>query len=147
MKEKNNNQTIPKVNIPEHQIKYANLLLYGAWASIAALLITFYLYVSNTMPAFIPPSEMPLYWTMSSSEFLNEVGLRGGWEWTGMLGKGDYVNFIGIAFLAGLTIIGYLSLLLPAYIKKKDKAYTTIVIVEILVLIIAASGILGSAGH
>ncbi|SFH43253.1 hypothetical protein SAMN05660649_05184, partial [Desulfotomaculum arcticum] len=40
-----------------------------------------------------------------------------------------------------------LTLLLPAYIKKKDIPYTAIVVAEILVLSLAASGILKVGGH
>jgi len=144
---KNVNQPAEKVDVPEYQIKYANLLLYGSWAGIVILVITFFLYVTGTMTAYIPPAEMPQYWSMRSSDFLHAVGLHGGWEWLGMLGKGDYINYLGIALLGGLTIIGYLVLLLPAFIKKKDNAFVAIVITEILVLTLAASGILGSGGH
>lgn len=147
MSEKKNKQPAGKVDVPDYQIKYANLLLYGSWAGIAVLVITFFLYVSGIMPGYIPPAEMAQYWSMSSSEFLHEAGLHGGWEWLGMLGKGDFVNYLGIAFLAGLTVLGYLTLLLPAFLKKKDNAFVAIVVAEILVLVLAASGILGSGGH
>ncbi len=63
-----------------------------------------------------------------------------------MLNKGDFINFLGIAFLALLTIICYIVLFF-GYVKKKDKIYATIVIAEILVLALAASGLLGSGGH
>jgi len=63
-----------------------------------------------------------------------------------MLGYGDYLNYIGLALLGTLTIAGYL-ILLPAYLKKKDMAYTAIVIIEVLVLSLAASGILKVGGH
>lgn len=144
---KNVNSPAEKIEVPEYQIKYANLLLYGSWLGIAILTITFFLYVSGIMPAYIPPSEIPQYWSMRSTEFLHEVGLSGGWAWIGLLSKGDFINYLGIAFLAGLTVIGYLVLLLPAFIKKKDNIFTAIIIAEILVLVLAASGLLGSGGH
>jgi hypothetical protein len=43
--------------------------------------------------------------------------------------------------------VGYLVLLLPAYIRKKDLSYAAIVTVEILVLTLAASGILKVGAH
>ena len=144
---KKDNQPAQAVDVPEYQIKYANLLLYGSWLGIAVLAVTFFLYVFGVMPAFVNPAEIPQYWGMQSSEFLHEIGLHGGWEWIGLLHTGDFVNFLGIAFLAGLTIIGYTTLLLPAFIKKKDNTFVAIVVTEILVLVLAASGILGSGGH
>jgi hypothetical protein len=62
-----------------------------------------------------------------------------------MLAKGDFLNFVGIAILAGVTIICYLAIV-PTLLRKKDRAYLTMAIVEVLVLALAASGIL-SVGH
>lgn len=146
-KDKNVKNAIGKVEVPQEQIKYANLLLYGSWLGIAILIITFFLYVTGILVPYIEPAQMPQYWGMRSSDFLHAAGLQGGWEWLGMLEKGDFINYVGIALLAALTVIGYLVLLLPAYIRKKDYAYTAIVITEIIVLVLAASGILGSGGH
>jgi len=83
---------------------------------------------------------------MSVNEYLHVAHVPTGWGWASMVGKGDFLNFIGIAFLGGLTIIGYLTLI-PAYWKKNDKIFVVICTLEVLVLSLAASGILGSAGH
>ena len=69
-----------------------------------------------------------------------------GWSWLHRIGKGDYMNFIGIAILAGLTIFCYLAII-PALARKKDTAYLIIAIAEVLVLALAASGILKGGGH
>jgi len=69
-----------------------------------------------------------------------------GWSWLKNISKGDYMNFIGIAILAGLTIVCYAAII-PTLMKKKDTAYLVIAIAEVLVLTLAASGILKSGGH
>ncbi|THB64785.1 MAG: hypothetical protein D6E12_14060 [Desulfovibrio sp.] len=69
-----------------------------------------------------------------------------GWEWANLLGTGDYLNFVGLALLALLTIVCYM-ILVPGFLRQKDYIYTTIAVVEIIVLVVAASGILGSGGH
>jgi hypothetical protein len=51
-----------------------------------------------------------------------------------------------MAWLGALTVIGYF-ILFPAYLRKKDNIYSTIVAVEVVVLTLAASGLLGSGGH
>jgi len=140
-------KAVPKIDVPAEQMAYANLLLYCSWAGIAMLALTFLIYMSGLLSPFIPASEMPMYWGMSAHDFLAETGAPIGWGWLGMLGYGDFINLIGIAFLALLTIVGYLVLLLPAYFRKKDVAYTSIVVVEILVLSLAASGILAVGAH
>ena len=136
-----------KVAVAPEQVKYANLLLYCSWAGIAILAVTFALYLSGIAGSFIPPSQMPQYWGMSAHELLETTGAPSGWGWLTLINHGDFMNLIGIAFLALLTIVGYLTLLLPAYIKKKDIPYTAIVVAEILVLSLAASGILKVGGH
>jgi len=135
-----------KLQVPEEQIKYANLLLYGSWAGIAVLAVTFMLYVTGIMPSYIDPAQMQQYWGMKASDYLQAARVPSGWGWLGRLGYGDFLTLIGIAWLGGLTVIGYL-ILLPAYLRKKDRIYTAIVVVEVAVLTLAASGLLGSAGH
>jgi len=63
-----------------------------------------------------------------------------------MLEKGDFLNFVGIAFLAGVTMICYVRII-PILFRKKDRVYALIAILEVLVLMLAASGILKAGGH
>ncbi|MCL6634411.1 MAG: DUF1634 domain-containing protein [Peptococcaceae bacterium] len=135
-----------KVEVAPEQLRYANLLLYGSWTGIALLAVTFVLYLGGIMPSYIPPSQMPQYWGMKASQYLQATGAPHGWGWLSMLGYGDYLNLVGIAFLGALTIIGFL-ILLPAYLAKNDKIYAAIVATEVLVLTLAASGILKAGGH
>ncbi|KJS67439.1 MAG: membrane protein [Peptococcaceae bacterium BICA1-7] len=136
----------PTVEVAPEQIKYANLLLYGGWAGIFTLLVTFALYMTGIMPSYVEPSQMQYYWTMKASEYLAAANVPHGWGWLKMVGFGDFLPLVGIAWLGILTILGYF-ILLPAYMKKKDNIYTTIVVLEILVLTLAASGILKVGGH
>lgn len=135
-----------QVEVAPEQIKYANLLLYGSWAGIVILAVTFLLYVTGIMPSYIDPAQMQHYWGMKSSAYLEAAKVPSGWGWLGMIGYGDFLSLIGMAWLGILTVIGYL-ILLPAYLRKKDNIYTVIVIAEVIVLTLAASGILGSGGH
>ncbi len=131
---------------PPEQITYANLLFYGSWAAIAILLITFFVYVTGVLDSYIPINEVSQYWTMPVSQYVQEANVPTGWGWATLLGKGDFLNFIGIVLLAGMTIVCYI-VILPYYVKKKDIAFVVIVILEVLVLCLGASGILGTGGH
>ncbi|MCL6477710.1 MAG: DUF1634 domain-containing protein [Peptococcaceae bacterium] len=135
-----------KVQVPQEQIKYANLLLYGSWIGIAILTVTFILYITGIKPAYIEPSQIQQYWGMKSSAYLEAAKVPSGWGWLGMVRYGDFLPLIGIAWLGILTVVGYL-ILLPAYLRKKDSIYSVLVIVEVVVLVLAASGLLGSGGH
>jgi hypothetical protein len=63
-----------------------------------------------------------------------------------MVGKGDFLNFIGIAFLSGVTILCYM-VIIPIFFRKKDTVYGIIAIIEVAVLVLAASGLLRGGGH
>lgn len=133
-------------NAPEEQIKYADILFYGCWGGLALMLVTYLLYVSGIMAPYIPLEVITKSWSVSAHEYLTQNNVPTGWGWTNLLNKGDFLNFLGIALLAGLTIIGYIPLIF-AYLKKKDMPYAIIALLEVIVLCIAASGIVGGGAH
>ncbi|MEW6416786.1 MAG: hypothetical protein AB1480_01535 [Nitrospirota bacterium] len=128
------------------QIAYANILNIGMYLGLILIVVTFIIYMLGILPSFISPQEIPNYWTMKSGDFIHNLGAPTGWGWLAMAGKGDYLNFVGIALLAGLTVLCYL-VILPILMRKKDIPYVVIAIIEIAVLVLAASGILKSGGH
>ncbi|MEW6183535.1 MAG: DUF1634 domain-containing protein [Bacillota bacterium] len=135
----------PAEAAPE-QVMYANILNVGMITGIVLLVITFLLYVSGMVKPLIPPEQIPSLWLGKAHEYVAATGAPTGWGWVSYLGKGDYMNFIGIALLSLLTILGYL-VLLPAYIRKKDNIYALLLIAEIIVLSLAAAGVVGGGGH
>jgi hypothetical protein len=80
------------------------------------------------------------------SEYVHEANIPLGWGWLSLIGKGDFLNFIGIVLLATMTIFCFLTLL-PTYLRNKDLPFVVIVILEVLVLCLGASGIFGTGGH
>jgi hypothetical protein len=130
----------------QEQIAYAKVLNILMFLGLAIIVVTFVLYMSGILSSFIPPQEIPNYWTMASKDFIHGLNAPTGWDWLALVGKGDYLNFVGIALLAGLSIICYL-VILPILMRKKDIPYVVIAIIEVAVLSLAASGILKSGGH
>ena len=130
----------------EEQILYANILNKGMLIGLLGLVVTFIIYATGILPTKIPLGDVQNYWVMPVSEYLAKTGIHAGWAWLGNLGYGDMLTFLPIAFLSLLTIICYLAIL-PGLIRKKDTAYVVLAIVEVIVLTVAASGILGSGGH
>jgi hypothetical protein len=113
---------------------------------LGLLAVTFLIYASGLVDPMISKDDISKYWVLPVSEYLEQSGMEAGWAWLGNINYSDMLNFIPIAFLSLLTIVCYLSIL-PQLIKKKDTAYIIIVILEVLVLSVAASGLLGSGGH
>jgi hypothetical protein len=130
----------------EEQIAYAKVLNIGMWLGLAVLAASFLVYISGVLPTHVPIQDLPKYWGMRAHDFNVAMNAPTGWGWTGMIGKGDYLNFVGIAMLSGLTVLCYL-VILPILKRKKDTAYVVIAAAEVLVLVLAASGILKGGGH
>ncbi|MBI5196187.1 MAG: hypothetical protein HZA10_07685 [Nitrospirae bacterium] len=135
-----------KLKATEEQVVYAKLLDTGMKAGLIAITITFVIYLLGIFTPHVPVNDLPKYWGMPVKDYLKATGIHPGWAWLGMLGKGDFLNFIGIAFLAGITIPCYIRII-PIFFRKKDTVYGIIAIFEVLVLALAASGLLKSGGH
>jgi hypothetical protein len=133
-------------HVTEEQLVYAKVLNLGMKVGLAALVISFALYVLGIMEPHIPLQDLPKYWTLPVHEYLKQTNIHQGWSWLYMLNKGDFLNFVGIAFLAGVSIICYLSII-PSLFRKKDIIYAVLAIVEVAVLVLAASGVLKGGGH
>ena len=130
----------------EEQVLYAKILNIGMLIGLAGLVIAFIIYCTGILEPLIPLEKVQSYWILSVSEYLEQSGIQAGWAWFGNLQFGDMLNFLPIAFLSLLTIVCYIAII-PGLIRKKDTAYVVIAILEIIVLAVAASGILGTGGH
>lgn len=139
--------TKTSVKAPPEQIAYANLLFLGAWAGILLMFLTYFIYATGIMSPHVPMETIIQNWDKGVSEYLHITDSPHGWGWVSMLNKGDFLNYLGMVLLAIMTIICYLSTLLPAYLKRKERVYLVICILEVVVLSAAASGFLGSGGH
>ncbi|MDA8405902.1 MAG: DUF1634 domain-containing protein [Deltaproteobacteria bacterium] len=128
------------------QVVYAGILEKGMYLGLMLILATFALYVLGIIKPYIPVTEISKYWSLSVGEYLQTANIHQGWWWVSMLGYGDFINFIGIAFLAGVTIVCFL-VIVPVLWKNNDKLYAAFSLLEAVILSLAASGILGSGGH
>lgn len=132
--------------VAEEQLAYANLLDIGMKVGFLSLLATFAAYLAGVFAPHVPVSDLPRYWAMPVKAYLAATGVRPGWGWIHMLDKGDFLTFVGIALLSGVTIICYLSII-PIFLKKGNRVYGALSLVEVLVLALAASGLLAAGGH
>ena len=128
------------------QLRYADTLFYGALLGFVTMLITYALYVFGVLTPQIPLDEMPRLWSQSAAAYRAAGNIPQGWGWLALVGKGDLCNFIGIAFLAALTIICFVQLAI-GLLRQKQWIMAIIAILEVLVLSLAASGVLVAGGH
>ena len=141
-----NTQNEQALKPSREQIIYANLLIIGVWAGIFILVTTYVLYLTEILPPHVELSIIPKVWGKGVDEFLEITHSPHGWGWVSLLGKGDFLNYLGFVLLALMTIICYL-VLVRGYVRQKNWIFSAIAILEIIVLSVAASGILGSGGH
>jgi hypothetical protein len=127
------------------QLLYARILEKGMYLGLLILFITYALYVFGIMDPYIPLDKISDYWSMNVHDYLEHAEIKNGWAWLGMLKYGDFINFIGVALLAGVTIICYAAIV-PTLLKSKDTVYAVLAVIEVIILSAAASGIL-AVGH
>jgi hypothetical protein len=127
------------------QLLYARILEIGMYIGLLILFITFGLYTFGILDPYIPLDKISNYWSMNVHDYLKHAEIKAGWAWLGMIKYGDFINFIGVAILAGVTIICYTSIV-PTLLKNNDKVYAILAVLEVIILSAAASGIL-AVGH
>ena len=140
-----NNQLHEPAGAHEEQILYAKVLEVGMYIGLLALFVTFVLYIFGIMEPHVPVEHLDKHWHLPVSEYLHNLNIPHGWGWIDLLGHGDFINFIGIVILAGTTIICYISII-PTLLRNNDKVYAGLALAEVLILGLAASGIL-AVGH
>jgi len=127
------------------QLYYAAVLEKGMYIGLLILFITYIIYIFGILDPYIPLNEISKYWSMNVDQYLHEANVHSGWAWFGMLKYGDFLNFIGVAILAGVTIVCYLSIV-PSLLRNNDKVYAVLAVLEAVILAAAASGLV-AGGH
>jgi hypothetical protein len=97
------------------------------------LVATFALYVLGVLDPLVPTRELVRVWSLPVERYVAATGAPTGWGWLAVLGKGDYLNFIGIALLATITLICY-ARVVPAL----PPLHAALALIQIAVLLAAA---------
>ena len=127
------------------QARYAKMLAAGTWAGLAVLVVGFVAYAFEWYPALVPLDELPRLWNQSLPTYLAQTGIPTGWGWLRLADRADIFNLVGIGILSGISILCLVAIA-PLYAARGERAYLAICMLEVLVLLLAASGILTS-GH
>jgi hypothetical protein len=135
----------PRDGADDVQLRYARLLDWGTRVGLAALLASFAVYVSGTLPSQVPLQRLPELWDKPVARYLELTGAPTGWQWLALLQHGDVLGFVGIAVLAGCSGVCLLSLL-PLYQRRGDRAFVGLCLAQVAVLLAAAAGVFGG-GH
>ena len=146
-------KALTRRRLDDEQLLYASILEVGVYLGLVILLVTFALYASGALAPSVPLRELPSYWHLSVHDYLEATNVKHlhhehvitGWAWISVIGKSDYLNFVGITLLAGVTIVCFVGII-PTLLRKHDRVYAAMAAIEVLVLTLAASGVL-AVGH
>ncbi len=139
------NEQQKNLDASEEQLAYARLLKKCVIVGFGILIVCFAMYVSGIVSPSVPLDQMGEYWSLPLNEYLHKTNYDAGWSWTGMLGQGDYLNFIPLAIFATISMVCYLRII-PTLKRNRNFAYLAIAIVQILVILLAASNMLRTGG-
>ena len=126
------------------QLRYACILKKATMTGSIILIGAYLVYLFDLLPSFVPINDIHQFWGLNLQDYVAKSGIPLNWGWITSLNHGDMVSYIGIVFLTGASII-CLGAIIPVFLKEKDKNYVVIVVVQIFVFIVAASGLTG--GH
>ena len=127
------------------QADYAMALAWGTRIGLTLLVVAFVAYVAGLIPAHLPIDELPKHWSRPASELLAVTDTAAGWGWAAALPRADMLVLAAIAILATCSI-ACLSFALKAYRADGNRVAAILCVLEIAVILAAASGWL-AAGH
>ncbi|MBM3162701.1 MAG: DUF1634 domain-containing protein [Chlorobi bacterium] len=127
------------------QLTYASVLGIASTLGMILIAAGYVLYVFELLPSSASAADIAAHWHLRASELHHAVHVPSGWDWTGQLGRGDVLSYVSIIYLSASTIF-CLAFIVPAFIREKDQIYTVITILQVCVLVFAATGII-SGGH
>jgi hypothetical protein len=130
----------------EERIAYANTLNHGVKSGFIIVVICFLIYLFGALAPIVPFSELAGRWGSPVHEFIEKTGSPSGWNWVWKLNSGEALNFFAVAWLSTVTIVCYLRII-PILIRKRDTIYLVIAVLELAVMLLAASGLVHVGGH
>jgi len=123
------------------QMRYARLLDLTSKVGFAALVGGFAAYALGWLDAYVPVADLPQLWVLPLADYLARTQTPTGWAWLAHLHRADFAALLGIAMLAGCSLVCLLAIV-PLYARRRDHTYVAICLLQVLVLLLAASGIL-----
>ncbi len=128
------------------QLAYAKIIYRLANIGIVIMTISYVLYMTGYPKPFLPIGKLVQLWETRSVEFIEITQMPVGFDLIHHLAQSDIISLMSIIFVSSITIIGYVRIL-PYFLKENDLPYTLITILQILVFILAAGGILSFGSH
>jgi hypothetical protein len=127
------------------QERYARWLERGTRTGLVLLVVGLVAYVFELVTPHVPIERLPALWGLPAHHFLEQTRIPRGWGWAALAHRGDLMNLAGIAVLAGCSVLPLAAAVLD-FRAHGERFYSAVCALEIVVLLLAASGLL-VAGH
>ena len=100
----------------------------------------FVLYVSGLLPARVPAEEVRSYWHLEAEVYATGTGTAVGWDFLKELASGESLSFGSLVFMA-VAVIVCLIIMIGAFLRKNNRQFAVVALLQTAVLILAASGV------
>lgn len=119
------------------QTTYARWLDFGTRLGFGILFLSFLSYVLGALDSHVPPHELPLLWGLPVDHYVAAANAPIGWGWLAFVVKADYLNYVGVALLASVTLAAY-ARIVPMLMAQGERLRAGIAALQVVVLIVAA---------
>jgi hypothetical protein len=125
-------------------VRYATWLARGTVAGFVVMGLGFVVYVAGMLDPHVPLEAVPALWSEPASSYLSAIGLESGWGWAALVHRADMLSLLGIAVLSGCSVLA-LAAVIPEYARQRDRLLVAVCVLEIAVMTLAASNLIGGA--
>jgi hypothetical protein len=123
---------------------YGHILHWLVLIGFVFLFVTFLVYGFGLLPSYMEAERVTDVWHLPADEAAAQTQRPAFWAWVTNLGRADLLSLGSLAVLSAVTPIGFAALFVM-FLKRRDFAYAAMVLGQVLVLLLAASGLVG--GH
>ncbi|NTU92493.1 MAG: DUF1634 domain-containing protein [Chlorobiaceae bacterium] len=128
------------------QLTYAKTLEFVSHSVIVVMAVGYLFYLLQLLPLGLPIETIAGNWHLSSAELHDTMQVPCGWSCFSSLSTllhGDSVSYASVVFLAMATTL-CLATAIWAFFSEKNYFYAAMATLQVVVLLLAASGIFSS---
>lgn len=122
------------------QLVLAKLYRLVSIIGLSLIAAAFVPYVSGILETSIPVQEVSAHWHLDAQSYAESTGTPVGWAFIKALSHGDSLSFGSLVFM-GVAVIVCLAVMVFAFLRKRKPEFAIIALLQIVILVIAATGI------
>jgi hypothetical protein len=126
--------------------RFASVQGWGTRLSLLAMTAAFLLYESGALPVQMTLAEAIQRMGLSADAFVSATGAGAGWSRLARVAQGDVLAMAALLAPMASIAAAYIALV-PLLVRQRDRMYLALVLLQLAVFALAASGWLGALGH